>query len=756
MRTIVLCILLLISAVGGVGLAWVVISSDLPQVGLQATVPPKVPASSKSIDDLSEPEIELSEAPAFSSTTTNVPSFVPLEPPFHQQVDLEELSETIKKAKDSQNSLLEKQDRSWDTLNKAIDSLREVATMKVQQTPPTVGNVAAPAPVQPSTVPAEVSPGFQGPNPSTPPTGSTSNTQLTDAPSSEPIPPPAEVIAEGDPTDVRRPRIIPEEGDDRLTIVIQDSDIREVLELLSEQGQLNILPSQSVQGRVSASLTKVDVHTALEAILRSTGYVMREDRGFIFVGTPADMDSMDRLHDRIGTRIYRLKYVRAVDVETLITPLLTASVGTVSVTQPAQVGISPDSSNSGSDDYAGEETVVVRDYEQVLAKIDRMMREIDRRPLQVAIEAMILSVQLDDSLDLGVSFEALRQQNTIRVVSGVPPADLTSINFADGGLKLGYLDANFSMFVDALEKVGETNVIAAPQLLVLNKQKAEILIGEQKGYISTTVTESAATQSVEFLEVGTQLRIRPYITDDGMVRMEVHPEISTGDVRVEAGLTIPDKEVTQVTTNIMCPDGRTVVIGGLINSSQSKSNNQIPLLGSLPGAGVLFRSKSETLQRQELIVLITPRIVDPGHIPNDGEDARDLFELQHEISADKMSPLGKRHIGRKYYRLATAAWAVGDAIKALRYCNLSLHYDIQNLEAIHLRDTIIAETGVGDRSVHSHLKEGLYPWQHPTGVPVSPWHLDRVESLSHEEIYPVESHSKVINPRVSTHHGHGK
>jgi len=756
MRTIVLFSLLLISAVGGVGLAWAVISYDLPQLGFQANVPPAEFGSAEKVDDLSESKIELSAAPAFSPTVSPSPGFLPLEPPFQQQVDLEELTETIKKAKDDQNNLLEKQDRSWDTINKAIDSLREVATLKVQQAPPAVGNIAAPAPVAPTAVPPGIVSQNLNPAPPVAPIESTPRTQVTAAPSGETIPVPAEGKDEANREEGRRPRIIPEEGDDRLTIVIQDSDIREVLELLSDQGQLNILPSQSVQGRVSASLSKVDVRTALEAILRSTGYVMREDRGFIFVGTPADMDGMDRLHDRIGTRLYRLKYVRAIDVETLLTPLLTADVGTISVTQPSQVGISPDSSNSGSDDYAGEETVIVRDYEQVLAKIDRMMRDIDRRPLQVAIEAMILSVQLDDSFDLGVSFEALRQQNTIRVVSGVPPADLTSISLADGGLKLGYLDANFSMFVDALEKVGETNVIAAPQLLVLNKQKAEILIGEQKGYISTTVTESAATQSVEFLEVGTQLRIRPFITDDGMVRMEVHPEISTGDVRVEAGLTIPDKEVTQVTTNIMCPDGRTVVIGGLINSSQSKTNNQIPLLGSLPGAGLLFRSKSETLQRQELIVLITPRIVDPGHIPNDGEEARDLFELQHEISADKMSPLGKRHIGRKYYRLATAAWAVGDAIKALRYCNLSLHYDVQNLEAIHLRDTIIAETGVGDRSVHSHLKEGLYPWQHPSGVPVSPWHLDRVEELPFEEIYPPEPQSRVINPRVSTHHGHGK
>ncbi|CAE7848033.1 hofQ, partial [Symbiodinium microadriaticum] len=289
-------------------------------------------------------------------------------------------------------------------------------------------------------------------------------------------------------------------GDDKLTIVIQDSDIREVLELLSEQGQLNILPSQNVQGTVSASLTKVDVRTALAAILRSTGYVMQQEGDFIFVGTPDDMQSMERLHDQVGTRIYRLKYIRAAEVQTLITPMLSEGVGTISISTESKIGIAPDSSNPGSDDYAGVETVFVRDYEQNLKKIDKAVLEIDCRPLQVAIEAMILSVQLDDSLDMGVSFEALRQNNHIRLLSGFPPQNLASLDLDEGGLKLGYLDANLSLFVEALETVGETNVIAAPQLLVLNKQRAEILIGEQKGYISTTVTETASTQSVEFLE----------------------------------------------------------------------------------------------------------------------------------------------------------------------------------------------------------------------------------------------------------------
>ena len=89
------------------------------------------------------------------------------------------------------------------------------------------------------------------------------------------------------------------------------------------------------------------------------------------------------------------------------------------------------------------------------------------------------------------------------------------------------------MFLDCLEKIGDTNVIASPRLMCLNKQRAEIQIGEELGYVSTTVTESSSTQTINFLSVGTLLRMRPYIGNDGLIRLEVHPELSTGTVQVQ-------------------------------------------------------------------------------------------------------------------------------------------------------------------------------------------------------------------------------
>jgi type IV pilus assembly protein PilQ len=341
---------------------------------------------------------------------------------------------------------------------------------------------------------------------------------------------------------------------------------------------------------------------------------------------------------------------------------------------------------------------------------------------------MILSVKFEDEQSIGVDWELFRRNNNVRLAFGSHPADLGAINTGNNsGLVFGYLDSNIGFFLDALEKIGETHVISQPRLMCLNKQRAEIHIGEERGYVSTTVTETSATQSVEFLEVGTQLRLRPYISSDGMIRLEVHPELSTGTVEVSDNFTLPNKTVTQVTTNVMVRDGATLVIGGLIREDLQTDTEQIPLLGSLPVVGPLFRSRTDKTQRDEIIVLITPRIVWEPRFNCEGEYADCEFHQQHAIMADKMSPISRDFFGRKYRRLAKAAWVAGDAKAALRYANLSIHFNRLDRETIHLRSEIIAQSGLGDHNVFTHLKPGLYPWQHPVGgAALTDWVLDEL------------------------------
>lgn len=526
--------------------------------------------------------------------------------------------------------------------------------------------------------------------------------QRADDASLEPLPQPS----------AKQPTIERSGGDDRLRVTVQDSDIRDVLELLSQEGDLNILPTKSVTGSVSASLVGVDVESALVAILRSTGFVARREGKFIYVGTPEDFQQMDQTADVLTTRVYRPNYVRAAELQTLIAPLLTTGIGKVTVSTPALMDIPASQTNTGGDMLSGTDVVIVKDYERVLLQMDQLVQEVDCRPRQVLLDAMIISVKLSDENKFGINWQLLKHKANVRLGLGTPPASAGSIGFDDGGLTFGFVDDSLGNLIVALETIGETNVVAAPRLLCLNKQRAEIQIGEQLGYVSTTVTETSSTQSIQFLDVGTLLRLRPFISGDGSIRMEIHPELSTGTVEVDQGLTLPNKEVTQVTTNVMCQNGSTVIIGGLIREDLQTDVDQIPVLGNIPIAGALFRQRIDKTDRREILVLITPRLVDEPVLSQEGAKAGNDFLRRQNVVFDKMSPIGRRHHAMQYHRKAKAAWAAGDDKVALKYANLAVHFDPMSREAIALREEI-ACVAAPDESVGEYLQQGIHLGHHP-------------------------------------------
>lgn len=550
-------------------------------------------------------------------------------------------------------------------------------------------------------------------------------------------------------------RITKGNGDNQLSMHIQNADIREVLELLSEKGNLNILAGNAVQGKVSAVLRGVDVDSALKAILKSTGLVCRREGKFIYVGTPQEFAQIEQSLDQLGTRVYRPNYVTAEELKTLVTPLLTANTGTAAVSTPPEKGIASTTEANGNS-FAGGDALLVRDYEAVLTQVDQVVAEVDVRPLQVSIEAMILSVKLSDGNDFGVNFQLLHgdhmkfgwgtipnQAGAVKMTDKVTvPTSATALDgltsvLLNGGLKFGYLDSNVGLYINALESIGDTNVIATPRVTVLNKQRAYVHIGEKLGYISTTVTETASTSSVEFLDVGTELRLRPFISRDGLIRMEVHPELSTGSVDKEENYTIPNKEVTEVTTNVIVRDGCTAVIGGLIRNQLATTASQVPVLGSLPLVGALFRGSSETTERHEIIVLLTPRIIYDQESAREGDQQACEYHRRQAVYAEKMNPFSKRWIARRYFRLAQSAWAQGDRDRALRFAELAVHFDPLNRAAIDLRSDIWLNKRVGN---HTSPCPSEAPSAPLDGQAVAPWLLS---DLEHE---PVQQAAALPHP----------
>jgi len=523
------------------------------------------------------------------------------------------------------------------------------------------------------------------------------------------------------PADVRR-----DEGDNGFSLNIQGTDIRAVLEMISKETGLNIIASRKVTGPVTANLSGVDLETALAAILKSTGFAAAREGNILYVGEPTDLQLMNLAQDHITTRVYRPNYIKAADLQTLFTPLISTD-GKVTVTTASQIDIPSDQTKTGGNGFAGIDTVVVRDYETVLQQLDEIFAEVDTKPRQVALEAMILSVKLNDKFKFGVNFSALRDKANTALISGTPANGIGSISVSDGGLHFGFLDATVGLFLDCLESVGDTNVIASPRLMCLNKQRAEIQIGEELGYVSTTVTPTSSTQTINFLSVGTLLRMRPYIGNDGLIRLEVHPELSTGTVQVQQGLSLPQKAVTQVTTNVLCPDGCTVVIGGLIREDLTDTRDQIPFLGNAPYVGFLFRKKNQTITRNEIIVLITPRIVSEPYMCQEGVKYGNEFTQRQSVYFDKLSPIGKRNLGLHHFRLAKAAYNAGDQMTAMKQVNTAIHYDPLNKDALALRNDVLTAGGFEQESIREYLHRGLGPFtdkHHDYSRLGAPWKED--------------------------------
>jgi len=252
--------------------------------------------------------------------------------------------------------------------------------------------------------------------------------------------------------------------------------------------------------------------------------------------------------------------------------------------------------------------------------------------------------------------------------------------------KAGIIKDHVGIFIRALEQITDTSVLANPKVLALNKQIGNIIVGRRDGYITTTVTETQAIQKVEFLETGTQLTFRPFIGTDGYVRMELHPEDSVG------GLTaaqLPFEQTTEVTTNVIVRDGHTILIGGLFREVTSESRSQLPFLGDIPHIGDLFRSRSDSLDREEVIILLTVHIVS-----NDEVYAEESLEYLRGIERTRvglrrgMMWHGRERLAQSYYRKAVDYFERGDNDRALWNVQMCLHNYPRFLSAIKLKDEI--------------------------------------------------------------------
>ena len=167
-----------------------------------------------------------------------------------------------------------------------------------------------------------------------------------------------------------------------------------------------------------------------------------------------------------------------------------------------------------------------------------------------------------------------------------------------------------------MDTVGKTNILSNPRITVINNEEAKILVGSSEPYVTseTTTTASGPTttaESVNFIEVGVKLFVTPTIHGDGYVTMKIKPEVSsrTGSITTSTNNEIPVVETSEAETTVMVKDGVTIVIGGLIKEQDIRTVKKVPLLGDLPFLGFAFRNENKSIEKTEIVIFLTPRII---------------------------------------------------------------------------------------------------------------------------------------------------
>jgi type II secretory pathway component GspD/PulD (secretin) len=311
--------------------------------------------------------------------------------------------------------------------------------------------------------------------------------------------------------------------------------------------------------------------------------------------------------ESVGIRIYRTSNITAAELKLLVAPLLTEKTGVVSVSVRNEAGIAANGVPAGGNKPSSNEVLVVRDYESVLAQIDKLVAEVDVRPVQISIEAIILGVKLREQDNSGVNFQSLSQNPNIRFDLGTSAASPMKGSMGNG-LKFGFLEGNLDAFFEALEHIGQTDVIADvianTKLTALSKSRLRTQLGQQRGCVNPMGTEATMGKSIQILDIGARLRLQPYVFSDGLIHMEIEP--ASDGASAPAGAVASNQAITQVIT---LRDGCTAVIGGVINQHPDNSRSQLPLMGNLPLAGSVYRQTNATPGPEEVLALITPRIV---------------------------------------------------------------------------------------------------------------------------------------------------
>uniref|UniRef100_A0A832I3L8 Type IV pilus secretin PilQ n=1 Tax=Eiseniibacteriota bacterium TaxID=2212470 RepID=A0A832I3L8_UNCEI len=405
-------------------------------------------------------------------------------------------------------------------------------------------------------------------------------------------------------------------GAGTFSLDVEGADIRTVVRAIAEFSGRNIVVGKDVKGTVKVSLRNVGWQEAFRSVLRSTGLDYVDDNGILRVDdmTKLHAEMVDREQARaraaelvpLETRIVKLNYANAAELMGALQNSLTKR-GSIQVERRTN-------------------SIIISDLESQVDKVEAMAMKLDSETPQIEITAKLVDVDAEALRGLGVEWNVGPTDGTdAEFFSSVPAPGAQYLNpgndgnnalggsqntsIADPAATITYGIAKSWGFIEAqlsmLEQNRKANIISNPRITTVDNREAKILVGQK---IPLIVQDIAGNPVSQLQTIGIQLKVTPHLTQEKKIIMDLHPEVSDLSTQstVQGGVIINTSEAD---TRVMVEDGQTAVIGGLIRTNDSNVRKGIPLLKDVPLIGALFRSDNTVRQNRELIIFVTPKII---------------------------------------------------------------------------------------------------------------------------------------------------
>lgn len=433
----------------------------------------------------------------------------------------------------------------------------------------------------------------------------------------------------------------------KISLDFQDIEVRRVLQLLADFTGINMVAADSVQGNITLRLKDVPWDQALDIILKTKNLDKRRNGNVIWIAPVAELIKAEDEEAKalaqsiklapIQTDYIRLNYAKAADVLKLIEESRDGK-GAVSNRTANSDSLALESLLSPRGSAVADtrtNTLIVNDTAQNIDKVRKMIDLLDVAVKQVMVEARIVRATTDFTKEMGVKWGILSQGVTGNNDLLVGGSDTTLWNLREpddsgkytierpqnlnvdlgatnpaGRIAFGLIsmsDFMLDLELSALQAEGFGEVISTPKVLTADKQPAKVASGTQIPYQSAEGGGVNAVSKTEFLDATLSLEVTPSITPDGKVQMSLN---ITSD---SPGLPTPTGQLTinknQIDTNVLVNNGETVVLGGIFEQETFNKQTKVPFFGDLPGIGRLFRKDSKADNKRELLIFVTPRIV---------------------------------------------------------------------------------------------------------------------------------------------------